>query len=207
MNKIHVMNIGYPKCGTTWLWDTLVQNQSITDFPIKENNSLITGCSVTEYCQQYTSDVSANFSTANMVLDQYVIEQLAHCERIYVSIILRSPIELLWSLYNFLKINDVDFCGFCYRQYDAKWQVFPSVIIERWQKYFGTRFKIFWYSDLQKDNLKFYINYCNTMGLDSTNAVMPDKINVTTYQQSIPKIDQDIESLLSIEDKKMNMYK
>lgn len=207
MKKIHVLNIGYPKCGTTWLWDTLVKNNSISDFWIKENNCLISGTPVAAYCQQYIKDVSANFSVANLALDRYVIQQLSDRPQMVVSIIIREPVELLWSLYNYTKVPDIDFSGFCYRMYDSKWWTRPSLIIERWKKSFGDRFNVFWYDDLKSNNLQFYKNYCRLMGLQANNAEMLKKINITDYKNPMPPIDQDIEDLLKIESQKVLAYR
>lgn len=210
MKKIHLLNIGYPKCGTTWLWSNLVRTNSIANFMIKENNCLITGTPVSQYCQQYdqyTEGVTANFSVTNITLDQYVIEQLSQHPQIVVSIILREPIQLLWSLYNFTKVQDIDFNGYCYRMYDGKWFAQPSVIVKRWRKFFGNRFNIFWYDDLKTDNLKFFHNYCNTMNLTPNDAKILKEVNITSYNNTLPEIDQDMYDLLQIESKQLLQYK
>ena len=37
----HILNIGYPKCGTTWCWTLLTQQTWFTNPGDKENNDLI----------------------------------------------------------------------------------------------------------------------------------------------------------------------
>ena len=207
MNLTHILNIGYPKCGTTWLWDTLVSNKSIANHSEKENYALIEGTSVVNYCKQYTADVTGNFCPSNIALDRYVIEQLAHLPQMKASIILREPTQLLWSLYTFLKINDIEFVEWCYRMCDTKWFIDPARIVGRWQHSFGDRFKIFWYDDLTQNNQQFYINYCRTMGLDPGPAQMLDKINVTYYKDKMPELDQDLANLLQLKFKELMVYK
>ena len=207
MKTNHILNIGYPKSGTTWLWHTLVKNKSIPPDLIKENTCLITGTPVTDYFKLYTEDVTANFNPSNIILDQYIIEQLSQNPNIRVSVILRHPVELLWSLYNFLKISNVDFKTYCYQMYDAKWITSTNKIIDRWKNYFGNRFEIFWYDDLLKDNVKFYLDYCKTMHLDPGPATMIDKMNITFYKNIMPPLDKDILDLLDLEYKNILRYK
>lgn len=207
MKHIHVLNIGYPKCGTTWLWNALVANNSVANHPIKENYSLTTGTPVSDYCNQYTADITANFCTANIVLDRYVIKQLAQRPQIKASIILREPKQLLWSTYTFTEITDIDFVGWCYRMCDSKFFINAAQIIDRWQTDFGDRFKIFLYDELKHDNKQFYLNYCKQMGLSPGQAQMPNKTNVTRYKNEMPEIDQDLENLLKLQFEKLIGYK
>lgn len=207
MKQLHILNIGFPKCGTTWLWNTLVKNNSILTHPIKENRSLQTGTPVSEYYKQYNGNITANFDTSAFKLDRYVIKQLSDNPAVRVSIILREPVELLWSLYSFLKIDTVDFATYCYQMHDTKWFTHTSLIIDRWKTLFGDRFHIFWYQDLVNDNLKFYLDYCKIMELDPGKAVMPGRINVTDYEKSIPAIDKDLKVLLQNEFEKISIYK
>ena len=207
MKHQHILNIGYPKCGTTWLWDTLVSNNSIADHIEKENYSLITGTSVAEYCNQYTADTTANFCTGNIVLDRYVIDQLAQLPQMRASIIIRDPIQLLWSVYSYHKISHTDFVSWCYVMCDSKWFINPAQIIGRWQNSFGDRFKIFWYDDLKQDNQQFYLDYCQTMNIDPKHARMLSKTNVTRYTNDMPEVDQDIVDLLKSKFTELMVYR
>lgn len=209
MNQSHIINIGYPKCGTTWLWEMLEKNSSIAYHPVKENHCLITGTSVVEYCNQYSHDVTANFSTALISVDQYVIEQLASIPQMKASMILRNHTDLFWSLYTFTqveKFRGIDFQTWCYQTYDTK-MFSTSLVISRWKKHFGDRFKIFWYDDLKKNNLEFYLDYCNKMQLNPGNSLLSKPVNVTTYTRPMPCLDKDLVDLLKLEDKKLESYK
>jgi hypothetical protein len=210
MKQSHVINIGYPKCGTTWLWKMLEKNRSIAYHPIKENNCLITGTPVDEYCDQYSHDVTANFSVMLAFADQYIIEQLSNIPQVKASIILRNHIDLLWSLYTFHqveKFKDLDFQTYCYQIYDTKMLTRTSLVIQRWKQYFGDRFNIFWYDDLKKNNLEFYLDYCDKMQLDPGHAELSEQIKVTNYTKPMPSLDQDLIDLLKSEDKKLESYK
>lgn len=203
MKHCHILNVGYPKCGTTWLWDTLVENQSIQGNHIKENHSLCTGVTVDDYCQQYKENTTANFCPNNMILDRYVIEQLSKQPQISASIILREPVALIWSMYNFRNVTHVDFATYCYQLYDAKWFTHMSLVIDRWKEYFLDRFHIFWYDDLKSNNLEFYSNYCQIMGLDPGSRQMLQSVNTTNYASAMPDIDRDLVELLTDEFKKV----
>lgn len=207
MKHTHILNIGYPKCGTTWLWNTLLENNSIAYHHEKENISLFTGTPVVDYCNQYAADVTANFCTGNIALDRYVIKQLAQVPQIRVSIILRDPTQLLWSTYNFLKISNFDFDEWCYQMIDTKWFINSAQIISRWQHSFDNRFNVFWYDDLKRDNKKFYYDYCQVMELDPGPAIILPKNNVTAYKGNIPELDQDLVDLLKLQFMKLMIYK
>jgi hypothetical protein len=163
MKTVHLLNIGYPKCGTSWLWDTLVYNSIFSDSGIKENTNLLIGQSINEYQQEYIKfNCSANFSTNLIRAEQYIIKQLSEIPNVKVSIILRNPSELMWSYYNFQNVTHTTFNNFCHEIYNQGWFLNYSLIIDRWQTFFKDRFFIFYYEEL-KDNTNFLTNYCKTM--------------------------------------------
>jgi hypothetical protein len=193
MKTVHLLNIGYPKCGTTWLWDTLVYNSIFSDSGIKENNNLLIGQSIDEYQQEYIKfNCSANFSTSLIKAERYVIKQLSEISNVKVSIILRNPPELMWSYYNFLNITHTTFNSFCHEIYDQGWFLNYSLIIDRWQTFFKDRFFIFYYEEL-KDNINFLNNYCKTMGFSATNLQVLAPTNTTNYRNlRRPELDNQM---------------
>jgi hypothetical protein len=180
----HILNIGYPKCGTTWLWKLLAQQPWFSSEMEKENTKLITGTAVSDYIKTYTAhDITANFAPSNFALDRYVIKQLSELPTLQASLILRNPYDLYWSLYNFLpNPNTVTYDNFVDNLANQSWFNRPAHVIKRWQQFFGEdRFCIFFYDDLQKNRMDFFRDYCKHMRLPDAVIQDLDPTNITQY--------------------------
>jgi len=186
MNKQHLLHIGYPKTGTTWLWDSLKQNSYLQSFE-KEDYKLATGESVTDYINRYRQlgDYTLNFCPLNAFIDRYLISQLSHCENIYASIIIRNPYEILYSLYNFLG----EFCHQHYNNYVTKmltqgpWFINYTSVIQRWSERFDkSRFNVFLYDNLLNNQDTFFAEYMSWAKLTDYKMPLMSRTNVTKYQ-------------------------
>lgn len=217
MKKAHILNIGFPKCSTMWLWKTLIHNNSVSRQQDKENNSLIRGVAFEEYCKQYTDDVTANFCPMMIAVDRYIIKQLASVPQVRPSIIIRDPIFMLWSMYNFLhegtvyysmkSINPSNFENFCYTMYDSKWFVSLELVVNRWRSEFGDRLQIFMYDDLKKDNHAFFQDYCARMGIDPGPGLLLPPDNMIDFQENNSFSDIDRDLLESIQNEMIKFKK
>ena len=200
MNTTHILNIGYPKCGTTWCWNVLTQQTWFTATREKENVDLMTGTTVEDYIKSYRdSEITANFAPSNFALDRYVIKQLSKISTTQVSIILRNPFDLYWSLYNFLP-NDKIYSDYVYNLITQNWFHSSLHIITRWQQFFGKdRFHIFFYDDIQKNNFNFFNNYCKQMQLPDPVILDASLVNVTQYTHEFTKLHPELVTLINQE--------
>jgi hypothetical protein len=198
MKSSHVINIGYPKSGTTWLWAVLEQQEWFSCPREKENTDLTLGITtVDQYIKDYANyNITANFDTSLFAVDQYIIRLLSEIDTTTISIILRNPFELYWSLYNFLNkkhINSSTFSEYIVILHSQGWMNRTNLILERWIKFFPPeRFKIFFYEDLKSNSELFFLNYCSQMNLPIPTILDLQKINVTTYHHRDDQIADDI---------------
>jgi hypothetical protein len=152
MKKQHILNIGYPKCGTTWCWDLLASQAWFSQPREKENYDLVYGIkTVKEYVYDYEKfDITGNFCTAMFAADRYIIQQLSEIPTISISLILRNPFDLYWSMYNFTKeYKHSTFDQSIKNLIDQGWFNQFSIILQRWLDAFSTeRVRLFFYEDL-----------------------------------------------------------
>jgi hypothetical protein len=207
MKKAHIINIGYPKCGTTWCWESL-RKQHWFDAPReKENNDLLVGTPMIDYINAYSKyDITANFSPALVHVDRYLIKQLSEIPTVQISIILRNIFDIFYSHYTFLLSQSVaDNLPCSYNQYtqniiDQGWFHRASHLIQRWQKYFQPeRFHVFYYSQIQKDNAQFFKQYCKQLKLPTPNDVENKIVNKTQYTNNAPILDQSLVKVINHE--------
>ena len=206
MKTNHILNIGYPKCGTTWCWKLLTQQSWFEAPREKENSDLVNGITVAEYTNSYQNyDITANFSTKNFALDRYIIKQLSELPTINVSILLRNPFELQWSLYNFIPNNaNMDYNSSFVNLIDQSWFTRTSHIINRWQQHFDpTRFHIFFYDDIKENNDNFFNNYCRLMKLPEPIIKDSRPVNTTEYNHTIKNLDPGVVSMINQEIEKL----
>jgi hypothetical protein len=199
MKNKHILNIGYPKCGTTWLWDQLVLQPWFTSVTNKENDDLCKGIPVAEYSKIYLdSSITANFCPVNFALDRYLINQLSLNTHVVVTIIFRNPFDFYWSWYNFLGQQSVKYSDFVRGMIEQKWANQFFKIIDRWQRYFSPdRFFAFSYDELTNDPSQFLKNYCKTLNLPDPITINTGKINVTKYTYSNRSLDSDLIDIIN----------
>ena len=101
MKQIHYVNLGYPKAGTTWLFENLIKYPGIDYTGIKENKYLEDfGYPLETYINYYQNyNISLSFSPALWMLDSKQFKDLNQLAT-HFSIILRSPYEIIESLIN-----------------------------------------------------------------------------------------------------------
>ena len=201
MKKLHVLNIGYPKTSTTWLWHTLTENKIVSLHPYKENFKLFFGQSIEEYKQEYSyADITGNSCPGMFAIDRYMIQQLSEIATLRVSMILRNPFEMIWSHYNRDEISIVNFETYCYNLYDQGWFLPYSKIITRWQSVFGNdRFKLFFYDDCCRDPDRFFRDYCDQLTIPMNNYQPIAITNKTVYNASMPRLSKNLVKLINQE--------
>lgn len=210
MNTNHIINIGYPKCGTTWCWDSLASQSWFAQPREKENYDLVAGIkTVKEYISDYEKfDITGNFCPAMFAADRYIIQQLSEIPTVSVSIIIRNPFDLYWSLYNFTKeYNHITFDQSIHNLIDQGWFNQFSTILQRWLNAFSTqRFNIFFYEDLVKNQNLFIEKYYKQMNLPALTNFVQDPSNVTSYQnKKRPDIDINLKSIINQDIKNLQL--
>lgn len=158
--KKHIINIGYPRCGTTWLWYHL-NTQLDLSYLKKEDSILQNTADIEKYRQYYQQfDLSFNFHPHMYLIDQWLIQQLDSVAT-HASIILRNPYQQLRSYYDLIGfLGDsgefVDFAiNTCIMQY--------SDIVCRWRKNLTKSLRIFLFDDIEHNPeifLQDYLNFC-----------------------------------------------
>lgn len=206
MRKQHILYTGYPKCGTTWCWKMIKQQSWFTTsnrigyWEDKEDNSLITGNTITEYVKSYShGDITGNFSPANFALDRMMIAQLSQVDNLQAGIIFRNPFELYWSLYNFYSNkNGRSFNDETRVLIEQGWFNRMDLIVTRWTNIFSLeKFKIFFYDDLQEDSTLFFVNFCRAFNLPSPEFKETSIENKTIYSDEQPVFDIDLINLIN----------
>ena len=184
MKQLHLLHIGLPKSGTTWLWHKIKYNiDSTLD---KEIHFFNTELDVKMYYDLYSMyNISANFPTNFFTIDQFLIKQLSLISKnIKCSISLRSPMSFACSYYNFIKFDKgVD--EFSTYFFDTQLYDYYSYII-RWKKFFPD-LHILFFDDLINNPKLYYKDYCNFTGLVYNNKQdFTKKINAQkNYNTSI----------------------
>jgi len=188
VKKQHIINIGYPKAGSSWLWTNLIKqrwfDQSGCD---KENAWLINGKGIEEYINQYSQfNYSANFNPAMFAIDRYLIEQLPDIATVRATIIIRDPVDMLWSLYNFTNSSgDFNSAVPIMMEHGNH----PGLIVRRWKEFFKDRFATFLYDELSDTD--FINRYSTHFDLPAPIKVDKTPINVTLYKSRRPKLSKD----------------
>lgn len=200
MNKIHVLNIGYPKCGTTWLWQNLKIQPWFSCPTEKENKKLISGNQlITEYVRDYNNfDITANFATNMFSADRYLIQQLQEIGSTRVSIVYRNPYDLYWSMFNFVRHDAQSFNEYVSRLLSGGWFNRFDQILLRWQQVFPD-VHVFFYDDIVANQGYFLSDYCHRLGLPACVTSSEDRINVTRYTKT-DFCDLSVETCNSIND-------
>ena len=162
----------------------------------------MTGVVASDYIKPYTNhDITANFAPNNFALDRFVIKQLSELPTVQLSIILRNPYDLYWSLYHFLPNPDqITYNNFVNNLNNQSWFTRPAHVIKRWQQVFGKdRFCIFFYDDLQKNSSDFFNNYCKQMSLPDPVILDIEPKNVTRYRHTDMELDSNLIVLINQE--------
>jgi hypothetical protein len=166
MESKHILNIGFPRCGSTWLWRNLTQHPSV-DKPgyIKENKIMFddTYLGYKDFYKNY--NVSANFNPNLWTIDLELIKYLSNYAT-HVSIIFRNPYDFIQRYYDFI-FRGKDTNDIVDRLISLKYVDYQT-ICSRWVDSinFNTKFKIFYFDDLVANSDLFLSNYFKFCQLD-----------------------------------------
>jgi hypothetical protein len=175
------MHFGFPKTGTTWLWENLIKHPAIDYQGLKEDPYLFScDFSTSGYIEHYKKyNFILDFNPRNWQLDSSQLRELDSIITHY-SISLRNPYDLLNSLYNFLPRSDDKFDDCWVSDLLDLHFVNFSFILERLYKNIDKPIHIMFYDDFEKDNQAWLDSCLKHLGL-SPIPIIDDKINVTNY--------------------------
>lgn len=173
MKEKHILNIGLPKCGTTWLWTQLSKHPNVClDGLEKESPYFLENNNIHEYKKLYSDyAISANFHVANWQVDQHLIKSLDSCST-HISLLVSDPYLFIDRYYNWLKttMSCEEFINLCINSKNICYEE----IANRWiRNLSNSKFKILIYDDLVNDPDKFlaeYFNFCNLPAVVIPNA-------------------------------------
>lgn len=197
MRQKHIVNIGMPRCGTSWLWDY----SKFEPKQDKENLILTTVLDFDRYISYYNQfDVSANFNTNLYQVDQEIISFLQK-NSTHISFIIRNPFDFVERYYDWIHRagqdpkNTIDYIV-------NSGHLRYTDIVSRWTQSLpgSVKFKVFLFEDLAKDSKKFFYNYmdfCNIPVAQNTTINYNIKINQNrnVTQTKINFLQHDIESI------------
>ena len=207
MKQKHIINVGFPKCGTTWLWNQVYAHPSVANISLKENNAFLDNVDIEQYKSYYGNNaVTANFHVMHWVIDQELIQKLDTCAS-HVSIILRNPYDFIerWKdwleavnqglthhsthFYN-VKFSDSEFIDWCLASNIVQYKK----IVSRWERNLAmAKFKVFFYEDLQNNPDTFlsrYFNFCGLENVSIPGSNEPVNMNPRTVRRTLEFNDQ-----------------
>jgi len=199
MKQKHIINIGHPKCGTTWLWKQLDRHPAVTSGILKENNMFLNTVDIAQYKNYYNQyDITTNFHITQWAMDQAMIQQLGTCTT-HASVILRNPYDFIerwkdwlevhdsikpYKIYN-TKFSDLEFVDWCLTSNIIQY----AEIVSRWTRNLvSAKFKVFLYEDLKKDSAQFLSNYFDFCGLENIkipDSEQPVNVNPNTVRKKL----------------------
>jgi hypothetical protein len=211
MIEKHIVNIGFPRTGTTWLWE-------LAEFEPrdKENNILTTSLNFSQYIDYYKKyQISANFQTNLWCVDREIIK-FVHQHATHISVILRNPFDFIERYVDWIHTDeDIEtltdyivtsgFVKYC-------------DIVDRWSTT-NAKFQIFFFEDLERDPFNFfkeYMNFCQipiakNKDIDYTLKVnankKQNKIKLKFTNNQINFINREIDQFQSIVDKDLRHWK
>jgi hypothetical protein len=179
------MHLGFPKTGTTWVYDQLIKHKYIDYRDIKENYYLVkTGYPIKPYIDFYKSyNISLNFCPSTWTCDSKVLNELDSFTTHY-SISFRNPYELINSIYNFMHQNGksvtdaraIDLLDVNLRDY--------TKTIQRLQHSIKKDILILYYDDLCNNPQEYINTILDFLHLPKIVTVDSAIINPTNYRLS-----------------------
>lgn len=210
MKKIHYRNIGFPKTGTNWLWYQLGRHPQIDgkfNLPYKEFRPK----DVESYKKMYQDyNISYNLDTHVFTeSSSYLRPENIHEHTTHITFILRSPYEVLNSMYNMGKNNNPNhvMSKHEYTNMSARMCAYGDIerIFDYW-KSCKLPIKYMVYDDLQSNPERFMHEICDHLGIkrscdNNKGIVFSTKKNDPLTFDNIDTIDYINRGISVIEDR------
>lgn len=211
MKKVHYQNIGFPRTGTTWLWQSLISHPEVfkSTNVIKTRNFIHNNKEprfklwttenivnripedVTPIVEKYKDyDISLCFNTFDF---RCTTEEISRIESYttHASITLRNPFEIVSNYYAYVNNND-EFPTNQRELYTVDYltnDLFDFAnTVERWFS-FKNKFKVFVYDDLVEDKASYYKDVCEFIGLEPNNSTAKKINSISLYTDNYVPIN------------------
>jgi hypothetical protein len=180
MIEKHIVNIGQPRAGTTWLWKCAKFDPELD----KENDILMESLDFDQYVRYYKQyQVSANFQTNLWCVDQAII-QFVQQHATHISFIIRNPFDFVERYFDWIYQE---------QNTDTLTQYLVSSgyvnyydIVTRWAAG-AKKFQIFFFEDLERDPTVFFKEY---MAFCQLPIAKIDTFNYNTKVNANPKTEK-----------------
>jgi len=212
INK-HIVNIGYPRCGTTWLWEC----SEFEPRHDKENKLLIEDLNFDQYVKYYSQyRISANFQPNLWHVDTEIIKFVQQ-HASHITLIVRNPFDFVERFIDFIHpdqaptenlINYVVYSGYIkYRDVAVRWGSSTKP------------FQIFYFDDLEQDPFTFfteYMTFCQipiakNLNIDYNLKVnanpRKEKIKINFTRDQIDFVNHEIDLFQSVVDRNLTHWK
>ena len=212
MIEKHIVNIGFPRTGTTWLWEC-AGFDPVND---KENPILTTDLDFDRYVKYYSQyQVSANFNPNLWCLDREII-QFIQQHATHITLIVRNPFDFVERYFDFIHRDEevsvltefLVFGGF----------INYKDIIDRWSVG-AVKLKVLFFEDLERNPSKFFKEYMDFCQISIAKNKIIDynvKINANPKQEKIRLnftanqikfINQEIDRFQTLTDRDLTHWK
>jgi len=191
MQKIHYINYGLSKAGTTWLWFQLIKHPDVDFFGPKEDNNIFFN-DRDFYADPYREfDISLNFSPNLTLLPEKKLQALDAVST-HGSIIFRNPYEWIESFYFFGQPRlDFDSCvDFCISHQLVNF----AGILDRVKRSASKPLLLLYYNDLELDPQAFYNQVTDYLGL-AKQTIQSKRYYATKNKQPMPFDPQHVQRI------------
>ena len=181
MIEKHIVNIGYPRTATTWLWECA----KFSPGRDKENNILTTRLDFKQYIDYYSQfTISANFNPNLWCVDREIIKFIQQ-HATHISLIVRSPYDFIERFFDWIH-HDQDIDTLTEFLVTSGYIRYKD-IVNRWYTN-TTNFKIFFFEDFEKDPKTFfedYMAFCQIPIVKNDSLNYNKKVNANPKQEKI----------------------
>jgi hypothetical protein len=212
MIEKHIVNIGLPRSGTSWLWHCA----GFEPHGDKENTILMKGLDFDWYIKYYNKyQVSANFQPNLWCVDREII-RFVHQHATHITFIVRNPFDFVERYVDWIRHEQevavlVDFI------LSRKFINYKD-IADRWSAG-AVKFQVFFFDDLEQNPSAFFKDYATFCQLPvaennmfNYNTVVnanpkQEKIKIAFTDKQVAMINSEIDRFQSIVNRDLTHWK
>jgi hypothetical protein len=181
MIEKHIVNIGFPRTGTTWLWRCVGFDPSHD----KENDILTADLDLDQYVNYYSQyQISANFNPNLWCMDREIIKFIQQ-HATHITLIVRNPFDFVERFFDFVH-QDEEVAVLTEFLVSGGFVNYKD-IVDRWS-YESAKFKVLFFEDLERDPITFFNDYLDFCQISIAKNKIIDynvKVNANPKQEKI----------------------